>query len=75
MFLVGGGILTHGVPVLHHGIEAALPSAASHWPLGGLWQALAPALLNALRGHRGGRGRAGRRNVAVKRLRGRSGTT
>jgi predicted DNA repair protein MutK len=49
MFLVGGGILTHGVPALHHGIEAAA-IAASHWPLGGLWQALAPALLNALAG-------------------------
>ncbi len=49
MFLVGGSIMTHGVPAVHHGIEAAA-IAASHWPLGGLWQALAPALLNALAG-------------------------
>jgi predicted DNA repair protein MutK len=29
MFLVGGGILTHGVPVLHHGIEGIGAAAGS----------------------------------------------
>lgn len=49
MFLVGGGILTHGVPVLHHAIES-VAAAAGLWPVGGLWQALTPFLLNALTG-------------------------
>ncbi|MBE2262727.1 MAG: DUF808 domain-containing protein [Burkholderiaceae bacterium] len=49
MFLVGGGILTHGVPVLHHAIEAAAATAGS-WPAGGLWRFLTPALLNGLAG-------------------------
>ena len=49
MFLVGGGILTHGVPALHHGIESAA-AAVSHGPLGGLWEALIAALLNAAAG-------------------------
>jgi predicted DNA repair protein MutK len=43
MFLVGGGILTHGVPVVHHWIEAVGQSAgAMAW--------LMPTLLNALAG-------------------------
>jgi predicted DNA repair protein MutK len=43
MFLVGGGILTHGLPVLHHGIETI--TAAT----GGLsW--IIPPLLNAVVG-------------------------
>ncbi|WP_285428985.1 DUF808 domain-containing protein [Pseudomonas sp. lyk4-R2A-8] len=43
MFLVGGGILTHGVPVVHHWIEAVSQSAgAMAW--------LMPTLLNALAG-------------------------
>ena len=49
MFLVGGGILTHGVPWLHHGIEA-LAEAAARLPAGPLLAALAPSLLNALVG-------------------------
>ncbi len=49
MFLVGGGILTHGVPVLHHGIES-IAEAAAAWPLGGVWHALAPMLANAVVG-------------------------
>jgi predicted DNA repair protein MutK len=49
MFLVGGGILTHGVPVLHHAIEAAGVAVGSG-PLGGLGQALVPALLNGVAG-------------------------
>jgi len=43
MFLVGGGILTHGVPVVHHWIESVSQS------VGGLtW--LMPMLLNAVAG-------------------------
>jgi hypothetical protein len=49
MFLVGGGILTHGVQVLHHAIASAA-ATAGQWPLGGLWQVLTPALLNAVAG-------------------------
>lgn len=44
MFMVGGGILVHGLPVLEHGISALL---AGH---DGLVQALAPTLLQALFG-------------------------
>ena len=43
MFLVGGGILTHGVPVVHHWIEAVSQSIA-----GLAW--LMPTLLNAVVG-------------------------
>lgn len=49
MFLVGGGILVHGVPALHHAVEAA-GNAASTWPVGGLWHVLVPNLLNAVVG-------------------------
>jgi predicted DNA repair protein MutK len=43
MFLVGGGILTHGVPVVHHWIESV--SAAA----GGAGF-IVPTLLNAVAG-------------------------
>jgi hypothetical protein len=46
MFLVGGGILTHGVPVLHHGIEAAA-QAAERLPAGPLLATLTPSLMDA----------------------------
>ena len=49
MFLVGGGILTHGVARLDHAIEA-LAAAAGALPLGGLLQALTPMVLDALVG-------------------------
>jgi len=49
MFLVGGGILTHGVAALHHGIEE-MAAATAIWPGGGFWQALTPTLLNAVVG-------------------------
>ena len=49
MFLVGGGILVHGVPSLHHGV-GALAGVFASGPLGGLWQGLSAALLNALLG-------------------------
>jgi predicted DNA repair protein MutK len=44
MFLVGGGILVHGVPWLHHAIEGAMQG------LGAAAQAVLPALANALVG-------------------------
>lgn len=49
MFLVGGGILVHGVPVVHHAVEAA-GVAVAQGPAGGLWSALATNGLNALIG-------------------------
>jgi len=45
MFMVGGGILTHGIPAAHHGIEQLAHSVGS-----GLLGALLPPLLNALAG-------------------------
>ena len=49
MFLVGGGILTHGVAGLDHAIDA-LAAATGALPLGGLAQALTPMVLDALVG-------------------------
>ena len=49
MFLVGGGILVHGVPAVAHGVER-LAELAAQWPAGGLWRFLANNLLNALVG-------------------------
>ncbi|WP_339526226.1 DUF808 domain-containing protein [Pseudomonas sp. EA_35y_Pfl2_R111] len=47
MFMVGGGILTHGVPALHHGIEHLAAELATS---NGLLAALLPTLLNAIAG-------------------------
>ena len=44
MFLVGGGILVHGIPALHHAVEGLGAGA------GGPWHWLLPALCNALVG-------------------------
>ena len=49
MFLVGGGILVHGVPAVHHMVEAAA-AVALQWPVGGLWQVLVANALNAVIG-------------------------
>ena len=49
MFLVGGGILVHGIAPLHHAIEAA-GAAVAQGALGGLWQALATNGLNGVAG-------------------------
>ena len=49
MFLVGGGILVHGVPLLHHASEGA-GTAAAQWPGGPVWAVLAPNGVNALVG-------------------------
>ena len=50
MFLVGGGILTHGLPWLHHGIEALAQAAGALPTLGGVLEVLAPSLGDALVG-------------------------
>jgi uncharacterized protein len=44
MFLVGGGILVHGVPPLHHAIEHFFQ------PMGAVLQAVGPTLADALLG-------------------------
>jgi hypothetical protein len=44
MFLVGGGILVHGVPALHHGLEHLAHG------FGGAFEALMPMLVNGLVG-------------------------
>lgn len=44
MFLVGGGILVHGIPALHHGLEHLVQG------LGGMLGALTPMLINGLVG-------------------------
>ena len=49
MFLVGGGILVHGIGPLHHAIEGA-GAAVARGALGGMWQALATNALNAVAG-------------------------
>jgi len=49
MFLVGGGILVHGIGPLHHAIEAA-GAAVARGALGGLWRVLATSVLNAAAG-------------------------
>lgn len=50
MFMVGGGILVHGIPLLHHAVEHGA-EAITAWPgVGGILGALTPALLGALAG-------------------------
>lgn len=46
MFLVGGGILTHGVPAVHHGIEHIAEWTGGMPALGGLLQALVPVAMD-----------------------------
>ena len=50
MFLVGGGILTHGIATAHHWIENAAEGAAAIPGVGAVLGALTPMLLNALAG-------------------------
>ena len=70
MFLVGGGILVHGVPVLHHAVEGAA-ALAGQWPAGAVWKVVAENLLNAVVGIvAGGLVLAG--VTLVQRLRGKS---
>jgi predicted DNA repair protein MutK len=49
MFLVGGGILVHGIPPLHHAIEGLAEGAAALRGLGPL-HVLVPLLLNGVTG-------------------------
>ncbi len=50
MFLVGGGILTHGIARLHHGIEGLAESAGALPGVGAVLAALTPMLANAAAG-------------------------
>ena len=50
MFLVGGGILVHGVPPLHHAIEAFAAGAGGVAGVGGLLKGLLTMLLDGLVG-------------------------
>jgi predicted DNA repair protein MutK len=50
MFLVGGGILTHGIATAHHWIEGAAHEVATLPGVGALLGALTPMLLNAVAG-------------------------
>ena len=45
MFLVGGGILVHGIPALHHFVEEI-----GHFPPGWLWTNLANAVIGVIAG-------------------------
>lgn len=47
MFMVGGGILVHGIPALHHAREAVVHGLAGSSLPGRVLGALAPALLDA----------------------------
>ncbi|MOA14427.1 Inner membrane protein YedI [compost metagenome] len=47
MFMVGGAILTHGIPVLHHAIEQLAHVGGGASATGIVLQALVPTLLNA----------------------------
>ena len=50
MFMVGGGILTHGLPGAHHFVAAVVEAAAAVPGIGRALAALAPAGINALAG-------------------------
>lgn len=50
MFMVGGGILTHGLPFAHHLIESAALTAATLPGIGNLLASVTPMLLDAIAG-------------------------
>jgi len=50
MFLVGGGILVHGLPVAHHAVAAVAGSAALLPGIGGMLGAVTPLLMDGLAG-------------------------
>jgi predicted DNA repair protein MutK len=54
MFLVGGGILSHGIPPVHHFIENAAELAAAVGSVGGVLKALSSLSLEMLVGVVGG---------------------
>lgn len=50
MFLVGGGIVVHGIPPLHHAIEHVEHTLSESAPLGNVVGPIAGALLNGVAG-------------------------
>ncbi len=50
MFMVGGGIISHGIPVAHHFIDSLAQSANAVPGIGGMLETLTSSLLNALAG-------------------------
>ena len=50
MFLVGGGILMHGLPALQRGIEALVQRVAAVPGIGGFLKAVGPTLLDGVAG-------------------------
>ncbi|TDO10501.1 MULTISPECIES: DUF808 domain-containing protein [Halomonas] len=50
MFLVGGGILTHGIPALHHLVQGAAEAQFDMPGLGAVVNGVGPSLLNMLVG-------------------------
>ncbi len=50
MFMVGGGILLHGVPALHHLVEGAGEAAGTVALVGGVLSVLTTSLINAVAG-------------------------
>lgn len=54
MFMVGGGILVHGVPLLHHAIEHVADGVGGIAAVGWLLKAVTPTVLDAVAGIVGG---------------------
>jgi len=50
MFMVGGGILTHGIPPVHHWIADVSAPLAAMPAMGGVLSAIAPAIIDAVFG-------------------------
>jgi predicted DNA repair protein MutK len=50
MFMVGGGILTHGIPLVHHAIEHSADMAGAVAGVGVVLKAITPVTLDALFG-------------------------
>jgi predicted DNA repair protein MutK len=50
MFMVGGGILMHGVPALHHFIDSATAAAAGVPGIGAVLKAVTPSVIDAAAG-------------------------
>jgi predicted DNA repair protein MutK len=50
MFMVGGGILMHGVPALHHLVDGAAAAAASVPGVGPLLKVVTPTVIDAVAG-------------------------
>lgn len=50
MFMVGGSILVHGVPALHHMVDGAAAAAGAVPAVGSILQAITPTLIDAVAG-------------------------